>query len=64
MHDHKECEHELKYCRKCDIVYCEKCNAEWKKNIYVTSPYIVTYGDGTVAPFNGSPIATVTHSHE
>lgn len=30
MHDHKECEHELKYCSKCDTVYCEICCKEWR----------------------------------
>lgn len=34
MHEHtepKKCKHELKYCVKCDTVYCEKCHEEWKK---------------------------------
>lgn len=32
MHEHiepKKCKHELKYCVKCDEVYCEKCKKEW-----------------------------------
>ena len=29
-HEHKECEHkEIKYCRKCDVVYCFSCTKEW-----------------------------------
>lgn len=34
MHEHiepKKCKHELKYCVKCDQVYCEKCKEEWSK---------------------------------
>lgn len=31
MHDHKKCEHQLKFCEHCNIVYCDKCNEEWKK---------------------------------
>ena len=30
MHTHCTCEHQLKYCSHCDIVYCEKCGKEWK----------------------------------
>ena len=29
MHEHNECEHSLKYCSKCDVVYCTKCKREW-----------------------------------
>lgn len=29
MHEH--CEHELKHCEKCNVVYCEKCGEEWGK---------------------------------
>lgn len=28
-HDHKICEHELKFCKECEIVYCEKCEDQW-----------------------------------
>lgn len=31
MHEHSGCEHELKYCSCCDVVYCVKCNREWKQ---------------------------------
>ena len=36
MHEHPvpasvNCEHEFKYCKKCDVVYCEKCKGEWVK---------------------------------
>jgi len=28
----KKCEHKLIYCSQCDIVHCEFCSEEWKKN--------------------------------
>ena len=29
-HEHKaECEHEISYCKKCDVVECKKCGKEW-----------------------------------
>ncbi len=33
MHEHVDlsCDHVLKFCKKCDIVYCEKCRLEWKR---------------------------------
>jgi len=33
MHDHKPCEHDLKFCDKCDAVFCEKCQSEWARSI-------------------------------
>ncbi len=30
MHEHNDCQHEFKYCRICDMIYCEKCQKEWK----------------------------------
>ena len=33
-HDHTECEHDLKYCKHCDVVYCATCDREWKKPEY------------------------------
>jgi hypothetical protein len=43
MHNHTECDHELKYCKQCDVVYCEKCGGEWKKFFSVIQnwkPYV------------------------
>lgn len=38
----KKCEHELKYCEQCNIVYCVMCKEEW------TKPYFnYTYTPGT-----------------
>ncbi len=45
MHEHNEFNHAhvLLYCKHCDIVYCESCKKEWKKEKqfytwYNTSP--------------------------
>lgn len=35
MHEHNDCQHELKYCEHCDVVYCKKCKREWGKTQYV-----------------------------
>jgi hypothetical protein len=45
MHNHEECNHELKHCSKCDVVFCEKCKKEWK----VYSPSSQTWGSSGVA---------------
>lgn len=40
MHEHNECEHDLKHCRKCDVIYCVKCKREWGgHNHYYYWPY-------------------------
>jgi hypothetical protein len=44
QHDHhNHCDHDLKYCEKCDCVYCKKCEMEWKKPEYHWYPYYPTY---------------------
>ena len=37
MHEHSYigCEHELKHCKHCDVVYCEKCQREWKQQAFL-----------------------------
>jgi len=29
-HNHTHCKHSLEFCKHCDVVYCGKCNKEWK----------------------------------
>lgn len=53
MHEHNDCEHELKYCKKCDVAYCEKCGKEWRNYNYTISTYpnypsTTWLGDGTI----------------
>lgn len=48
MHEHiepKDCEHEFKYCKKCDVVYCDKCQKEWKAQeaVYIYNGTLTTY---------------------
>jgi hypothetical protein len=63
MHEHKH-EHELKYCEKCVVVYCTKCNKEWKHEPY---SYIYTTPGTTVSPWKtykgtiGDPQITWTY---
>ena len=35
-HDHVEHEHKVKYCKKCNLVFCEvdTCNTEWSTNTW------------------------------
>lgn len=54
MHEHNECEHLFDYCKSCDVVYCEKCKTEWKKQVMQVSypknpldersPYVISVG--------------------
>lgn len=42
MHEHKECNHKLHYCRQCDVVWCETCQQEWVRKgrqIYSPNPW-------------------------
>ena len=34
MHEHNSCEHTLKLCKVCDVVYCEQCKSQWRRNTY------------------------------
>lgn len=50
-HEHKECKHELEYCKHCDIVFCKKCGKEWKynfANLTFTTPSNIT----NLIPYN------------
>ena len=29
-HDHHNCEHQVRYCKVCDVAYCVKCGKEWE----------------------------------
>lgn len=38
-HDHKECDHVIKFCKHCNVCYCELCGKEWKdENPYTSIP--------------------------
>ena len=45
MHEHKtqHCDHDLKLCVDCDVVYCHKCAREWAKEKIVYRDRIIEY---------------------
>jgi hypothetical protein len=57
MHEHNDCKHVLKYCKHCDVVYCEKCGSEWRKSSWFSTPYTVTY-------LTGANTTSISHTHE
>lgn len=73
MHNHDTCKHELKYCKICDVCYCEKCNKEWKyftlnwsyyPDTYVykynpQQPYKITWGDSS----SDTVVSVAPHKH-
>ena len=70
MHEHNECEHDLKFCKKCNVVYCTKCKREWNDHVppiyssYIPwyEPYKITYGVGTPNPLFESPATCFSHT--
>jgi len=59
MHNHSNCcEHNrVRYCKVCQVIYCEDCGKEWREYIYnwkpsPSVPYWITSGtqilDGNV----------------
>ncbi len=67
-HKHKVCEHEtgkgLKYCKTCDLVYCDLCRREWHKpveNTYTWAPpKYVQFGD--IPCIQPTITSSVTHN--
>ena len=50
MHEHDHCEHaSLKFCSRCDVVYCTACTREWRQTQWWTY---------TIAP---SPNTTINY---
>ena len=39
MHKHHDCDHEVKYCARCDVAYCTKCAKEWSAKSVWVNPY-------------------------
>jgi hypothetical protein len=63
MHEHAEpqtCKHELKHCKKCDVVYCEKCKKEWSTSMTFTNPWPTT---GTLYPYYTIGDGNVSFTH-
>lgn len=58
-HDH--CEHEMKHCGKCDLVYCVKCSKEWGAECSLTHFPYYWYVPGTASdPAYQYPWTTTT----
>jgi hypothetical protein len=49
MHMHNHCDHDPKYCGKCEMVYCTKCPKTWLDKAY---PYY--YGNNSFQGFLGT----------
>ena len=75
MHEHitpTTCCHELKFCSKCDEVYCEKCQSTWKKpstvatlgGIGLSGPQFHCSNDGTMGPPQLTPCIGVACNHD
>lgn len=50
-HDHSHCSHDLKFCEKCNVVYCRKCSQEWGGTQYIYTPYYTNPNPWTVTPY-------------
>jgi len=57
MHEHCEHKHTLRYCKVCDVVWCETCNTEWVKKVQW-----YTYNSPTVV-YTTAGITTPEHTH-
>lgn len=69
MHDHNLCcDHHLKFCGVCDVVYCTKCKREWGRWVYYqpTYPYIYpTWTTGlTTTDSYSVTVENTAHVHE
>jgi len=75
MHEHnyQGCDHNLRYCGHCDIVWCVKCRREWGRYWYsytypYYSPWGYTYGGSaslSVDPTaSGITSLSTQHKHE
>ena len=42
------CEHEVKYCKVCDVAYCVKCGKEWKYQHIWYYPYYTWTSNPTI----------------
>lgn len=52
-HDHTVCEHEVRYCKICDVCYCVKCGREWPSSLNTwtyTVPNTTTWPSVSIYP--------------
>lgn len=66
-HNHSTCKHVLSFCEQCDVVSCEKCVMEWKKNNYAYTTFgataAATPSFATAMPLNNN-VTNPNHKHE
>jgi len=67
QHEHHDCEHQVKYCKVCDVAYCTKCGKEWKSQQYhwYLPQWTYTYSGGNYAitPTDSTATAGTSHAH-
>jgi hypothetical protein len=57
-HCNHDCKHEnVKFCDKCQKVYCKDCGKEWPQIVPCYNPMIIYEGEKTV-PYWQTPIKT------
>ena len=60
-HNHpSECDHVLRYCKKCDVAYCTICGMEWGRSSVTWYPY---YTISTGSTSTGDVGSRGTHAH-
>jgi len=64
MHDHNDCDHDLKYCGKCDVVWCRKCKKEWNTHSPYYPYWYNTYPCGGTGIITYTGNTTVACNHE
>jgi len=65
---HNHCDHDVKYCKKCDVPYCAKCGKEWKAQTWWINPYstgypTITYTTDTTSVSSDNITLTTAHTH-
>jgi hypothetical protein len=51
-HDHASCEHDVSWCRHCDVIYCQSCDMQWYRR---PSPTTIIPWGGTQYAMQASP---------
>lgn len=60
MHEHTQCEHEIKYCNVCDVCYCDKCGKQWS-NFHISYTPSTTWIPADANPYT---VTITNHTHE
>jgi len=63
MHIHDSCDHSLKYCAHCDVVYCTKCHREWGHQSWSYWKYPTWSTNQFLCSTTGNADTTTTCAH-